>query len=66
MDLVKDHLIPHIVGKNTSKEMYDALETFYQSVNVSKMLFFKNKLTMTLCTIDIVASHQMKLAKLKD
>jgi len=37
-DLVKDHLIPCIIDKSTTKEIYDALGTLYQSVNVSRKM----------------------------
>ena len=29
MDKVKDHVVPHIVGKKTTNEMWTALETMY-------------------------------------
>ena len=29
LDGVKDHVIPHIAEKNTTKEMWDALTTLY-------------------------------------
>ena len=45
LDSVKDHLIPCIVRENTTKDMYDALETLFQSANISKKMLLKNKLT---------------------
>jgi len=30
LDGVKDHIVCHIAGKNTAKEMWDALSTLYQ------------------------------------
>jgi hypothetical protein len=35
LDFVKDHLIPHISEKKTTKDMYDALVGLYQSENTS-------------------------------
>jgi hypothetical protein len=35
LDFVKDHLIPHISEKKTTKDMYDALVSLYQSGNTS-------------------------------
>jgi hypothetical protein len=47
--------------------MYDALGTLYQSVNVSRKMLLRNKLTMThMCKTDTVASYLMKLAELRD
>jgi hypothetical protein len=64
---VKDHLIPHIVKKKTAKDMYDALGTLYQSVNVSRKMLLKNKLTSTcMSKTDTVASYLMKIAELRD
>jgi len=44
LDSVKDHLILYIFGKKTAKDMYDALGTLYQTMNLSKKMFLKNKL----------------------
>ena len=44
LDSVKDHLIPCIVRENKTKDMYDALETLFQSVNISKKMLLKNEL----------------------
>jgi hypothetical protein len=46
LDFLKDHLIPPIAKKKTSKEMYDALITVYQSVNISCKMPRKKKLTV--------------------
>ena len=34
LDEVKDHVIPHIAEKNTTKEMWDTLKTLYQGTSV--------------------------------
>ena len=31
MDVVKDHIVPHLSGKKTAAEMWTALESLYQS-----------------------------------
>jgi len=47
--------------------MYDALGTLYQSVNISKKMLWRNKLTMSsMCKTNIVASYLLMLAVLKD
>jgi hypothetical protein len=34
LDGVKDHLIPHLAEKKTSKEMWDALKNLFEVKNV--------------------------------
>ena len=34
LDGAKDHVVPHIVEKNTVKEMWDTLTTLYQGTSV--------------------------------
>jgi hypothetical protein len=60
---VKDHLIPHIIGKST-KEMFNALTTLYQSVNISRKMLLKNKLTQThMSNSNTMASYLMKITR---
>lgn len=59
LDSVKDHLIPCIVRENTTKDMYDALETLFQSANISKKMLLKNKLTSS-HTSKTLASNLIK------
>lgn len=64
MDFMKDHLIPHITGKLT-KEMYEALTSLYQSVNVFEKLLLKKKITHTrMNNTDTVA--MIKITDLRD
>jgi hypothetical protein len=44
LDSRKDHLIPHIFEKKTTKYMYDALVGLYQSENANQKLILKHKL----------------------
>jgi hypothetical protein len=44
MDVVKDHLIPHISEKKTAKEMFDALDGLYQTENKGRKMALQNKL----------------------
>eukprot|EP00253_Pinus_taeda_P021256 PITA_21256 len=41
---VKDHVIPHIVEKNTTKEMWDNLKTLYQGTFVQQKMLLENQL----------------------
>ena len=64
---MKDHLIPHIIGKKTTKKMYDALGMLYQSVVVFRKMLLKNKINVThMKNMDIVISYLMKIAELRD
>jgi hypothetical protein len=44
LDSVKDHSIPHIFEKKTTKDMYDALVGLYQSWNASQKLILRHQL----------------------
>jgi hypothetical protein len=47
LDLVKGHLVPHIVEKKTIKEMYDSLIILYKNVSLARKMLLKNMLTTT-------------------
>ena len=38
LDGVKDHVVPHIVEKETTKEMWDTLKTLYQHTSVQRKM----------------------------
>eukprot|EP01018_Ginkgo_biloba_P008594 Gb_26468 [translate_table: standard] len=66
LNSMKDHLIPHIVGKST-KEMNEALMTPYESVNISRKMLLKNKLTKVhMSDSYTMASYLMKMIKIID
>lgn len=47
--------------------MFDALVTLYKSVNLSRIMLFKNKLTRTrMSKIDTIASYLMKITEFRD
>ena len=43
MDGVKDHVVPHIVEKNTTIDMWKALTTLYQGKSVQKKMLLENR-----------------------
>jgi hypothetical protein len=47
VDGVKDHIIPHLIGKKTTKDMWEALVKLYQSDNQSMKMMFREKLIST-------------------
>ena len=44
LDGVKDHVIPHIVEKNTTREMWQTLTTLYQGSSVQWKMLLENQL----------------------
>lgn len=47
LDGVKDHLIPHLTGKNIAQEMWKALQDLFQNKNKNQFLVFREKLKST-------------------
>jgi radical SAM superfamily enzyme len=47
IDEVKDHIIPHLPGKKTTKEMWESLTKLYQSDNQSIKMMLREKLRST-------------------
>jgi hypothetical protein len=47
VDGVKDHIIPHLSGKKTTKDMWEALVKLYQSDNQSRKMLLREKLRST-------------------
>jgi hypothetical protein len=43
-DAVKDHLIPHVAEKLSTREMFKALVYLFQSDNLNMKMIFRNKL----------------------
>jgi hypothetical protein len=67
MDAIKDHLIPHISKKNTTKEMIDSLVSLYQSKNINRKMIFHNKLqSIEMTKLDNVTSYLMKVTWIRD
>jgi hypothetical protein len=58
LDGVKDHLIPHLDEKKTTKEMWDALKNLYEANNENQKMALKDKLHDTkMDKGESVASH---------
>ena len=43
---VKDHVVQHIVEKETTKEMWDTLKTLYQGTSVQRKMPLENQLRL--------------------
>ena len=44
LDEVKDHVVPHIAKKETAREMWETLTTFYQGTSVEWKMLLENQL----------------------
>jgi hypothetical protein len=64
LDSVKDHLIPHLSKKKTTKEMFDALVSLFQSKNMNRKMVLRNKLrSMQMSRSDNVTSYLMRITQ---
>ena len=41
---VKDHIVPHIAEKETTKEMWETLKTLYHHTSVQRKILLENHL----------------------
>lgn len=44
VDGVKDHVVPHIVEKEMTNEMWEALKKLYQHTSVQRRMLLENQL----------------------
>jgi hypothetical protein len=64
---VKDHLIPHLDEKKTTKEMWDALKNLYEAKNENQKMALKDKLHDTkMGKEESVSSFLTQVAQVKD
>ena len=47
VDYIKDHLIPQVSSKKTSKEMYDAISRMYEGRNINIKMNLRDQLKST-------------------
>ena len=47
LDSVKDHIIPHVVGKDYAYQMWESLSNLYQSSNQNRKMVLREKLKST-------------------
>jgi hypothetical protein len=66
LDGVKDHLIPHLAKKKTTKEMWDALKNLYEAKNENWKMALKDKLHDTkMGKGESVSSYLTQVAQVK-
>jgi hypothetical protein len=67
LDSVKDHLIPHLSKKKTTKEMFDALVGLFQSTNMNRKMVLRNKLrSVQMSRSDNVTNYFMRITQVRD
>jgi hypothetical protein len=67
VDGVKDHIIPHLSGKETAKEMWDAQVNLYQSDNQSRKMLLREKLrSMKMAKGELVVTYLTKFTQIRD
>jgi hypothetical protein len=67
LDAIKDHMIPHVSKKKTTKEMFDALISLYQSQNINmKMILWNKLISIVMTRSDTITSYLMKITHIHD
>jgi hypothetical protein len=67
LDEVKDHLIPHLVEKKTTKEMWDTPKILYEAKNENRKMALRDKLhTARMAKGESVATYLTRVAQVKD
>jgi hypothetical protein len=67
MDVVKDHLIPHLAEKQSAREMFKALVDLFQSDNLNRKMVLRNKLrSIQMSRSDNVTSYFMRITQTRD
>jgi hypothetical protein len=67
VDGVKDHIIPHLSGKKTAKDMWEALVKLYQSDNQSRKMLLREKLRSTkMAKGELVVTYLTKFTRIRD
>jgi hypothetical protein len=67
LDGVKDHLIPHLSGKTTARDMWEALKSLFQSKNENRKMVLREKLRDTKMTgSDTVTTYLTRIRQVRD
>jgi hypothetical protein len=67
LDEVNDHLIPHLLGKKTARDMWEALHSSFQSKNENHKMVLREKLRDTKMTgSDTVMTHLTRIRQVGD
>jgi hypothetical protein len=64
---VKDHIIPHLFEKNTTKDMFDSLVFLFQSTNMNMKMVLRNRpRCVQMSRSDNVTSYFMRITQVCD
>jgi hypothetical protein len=64
---VKDHIIPHLSEKNTTKEMFNFLVGLFQSKNMNRKMVLRNNLmSMHMYISNYVTIYFMRITQVRD
>jgi len=67
MEGIKDHVIPHVRGKTSAYEMWEALTKLYQSSNQRRKIVLKEKLKATkMIKSEEVASYLTRITQVRN
>ena len=67
LDSVKEHIIPHVIGKDYACEMWESLRNLYQSSNQNKKMVLREKLRSTkMAREESVTSYLTRVSQVKD
>ena len=67
LDSVKDHIIPHVVGKDYAYEMWESLGNLYQSFNQNQKMVLREKLRSTkMSRGESVTSYLTRVSQVRD
>jgi hypothetical protein len=62
LDVVKDHLIPRVAEKQSTREMFKALVDLFQSDNLNRKMVLRNKLrSIQMSRSDNVTNYFMRI-----
>jgi transposase InsO family protein len=67
LDAIKDHLIPHLMGKSNAYDMWESLTKLYQSTNENRKMVLREKLKRIKMTKDEnVVTYLTRLTQVRD
>jgi len=67
LEFMKDHLIPNIFVKTSTKDMYDALIGLYQNGNTCMKLHLKHQLqVVNMSSDDTILNYLMNITQIQD
>jgi hypothetical protein len=67
LDTIKDHLIPHLTGKENAYEMWDSLTKLYQSTNENRKMVLREKLkNIKMTKAENLVTYLTRLTQVRD